>query len=71
MARTSERGNQHTEPGEPRAPAEVEVLVVGGESLVWHAGPLQALARDEHRARRHVHNLEDAIELALIDLSVL
>ena len=71
VAGASERRHQHPEPGEPRAPAVVEVLVVGGESLVGHAGPLQALARDEHRARGHVHDLEDAIELALVDLAVL
>ena len=44
--------HQHAEPGEPRPPAEVEVLVVAREALVERPRPLPDLARDQHHAPR-------------------
>ena len=67
-ADTGERRHQHAVPGDPDAPAEVQIRVREIEAFVPHPRPLPRVARDEHRGRRHAQHLEDAIELSLIDL---
>jgi hypothetical protein len=70
VARLRQRCHEDTEAGDAHPPAEVEVIVVAGQTFVEQARSLPRVPRHEHRARRDVEHLEDAVVLPLVHLAV-
>jgi hypothetical protein len=68
---SGQRRHEDTEPGDPRPPAEVEVVVVPGQPLVQEPGALPGSTRDQHGAGWDVQNLQDPVVLPVVQLPLL